>query len=337
MNNTQAEKLIAAYLSGNTRAQEEEELMAWVDKDPDAQKFFDNAVELWSLSEQAAYPDFSAKKSSAWDALDARLDELPKNEKPKTAKVRTLQARSYTKMLAIAASLALLVGVGLWWSAQPIIYSAQTLAAEQKLVTLPDGTQVWLNGGSLLSYEDTGTERKLVFEGEAYFDVQTDSLKPFQIYAGNALTTVMGTAFNLRAYPEEEAVEVSVTEGKVALTGSENTDKVELTVGQTGVFEKKATKVKKLEVAKAQNKTAWKDKKIDLDGLQLQEAIPVIERYFDVHIQIENKELMHCLISGGKLLDPSLEEAINTLTFILDSGIQKEQDDRIVFKGGSCK
>ena len=68
---------MAAYLSGNIAAAEREELLAWVGDSPEGQKFFDNAVTLWGLTEQMAYPDFSAQKANAWEKVEARLMDNP--------------------------------------------------------------------------------------------------------------------------------------------------------------------------------------------------------------------------------------------------------------------
>ena len=77
MKNTRAEELMAAYLSGNIAAAEQEELLAWVADSSEGQKFFDNAVTLWDLTAQMAYPDFSAQKANAWEKVDARLTDAP--------------------------------------------------------------------------------------------------------------------------------------------------------------------------------------------------------------------------------------------------------------------
>lgn len=340
MKNTRAEKLIAAYLSGNTAAREEEELMAWVDENPESQKFFDNAVELWNIADQGDSPDFSKGKAKAWDQLDATLFVDKKTTAP-TAKIRPM----YSRVLAIAASLALLVAAGWWWQSSATQgFSVQTLAAEKTVIELPDGTKVWLNENSLLSYEDNGHERSLVFEGEAYFDVATDSLKPFRIYSGRAVTTVMGTAFNLRAYPDEDAVEVSVTEGKVALTKVEDetkpalaSNKIELTLGQTGVFEKDEAVVKMLKEEPAQNKIAWKEQKLNFSGLTLAQIIPAVERYFDVEIVLENENLQHCPSSSIDFDHPKLEEVIAGISFIFE--FETVIDENVILlKGGNlCK
>ncbi|MEM1216161.1 MAG: FecR domain-containing protein, partial [Bacteroidota bacterium] len=205
MKNTRAEELMAAHLSGNIRPEEKAELMAWVSSGPEGQTFFDKTERLWGLTEDMAYPDFSSNKKQVWEKVAQRTSTTHSPSR-RPAKVRTLRGRSG---LAIAASVAILLVAGWWWqrssaTAEIIPIIARTVVGEQQEVTLPDGTKIWLNETTEVTYEDRTDERYLAFSGEAYFDVATDSLRPFRIYTSDAVTTVLGTAFNLRAYPEEE-------------------------------------------------------------------------------------------------------------------------------------
>lgn len=338
MKNTHAEKLIAAYLSGNTVASEDEELMAWIDENPDSRKFFDKTVEVWDAADKGEYPDFSKGKKKAWNKLESSLFTDSEDVAQPTAKIRPLNALLFSKTFGIAASLALLLAIGWWWQQSPEVFTSQTLASEQTMVELPDGTRVWMNENSLLSYDDLGTERRVIFEGEAYFDVQTDSLKPFTIHSGRAVTTVMGTAFNLRAYPQEDAVEVSVTEGKVALTqGNQKqmeNNRIELTSGQTGVFDKEEANVKILAEESVQNKTAWKSKQLNFEGMKFSQVLPVIERYYGIKIILENQSLLDCTLRGNHD-NPTLTEMINILSFSNEFETQTN-GDTIHLQGGVC-
>ena len=110
MKNIRAEELMAAYLSGNIRPEEETELMTWVKDEPDGQTFFDKTERLWQLTEDMAYPDFSAKKSNAWEQI-AQRTATPTVQPARTAKMRSLTNRRW---LSIAASAVILL-VATWW------------------------------------------------------------------------------------------------------------------------------------------------------------------------------------------------------------------------------
>lgn len=328
---------MAAYLSGNITSAEKEELMGWVSESSQGQSFFDKAVTLWSVTEEMAYPDFSANKTQAWDKVAGRLDEQSQSGSGGGAKVVRFQIRRWAAAAAIA-----LLGVAAWWMLQapdtPASVIASTLDEERKEMVLPDGTQVWLNENTYLTYEEVDGERRLRLEGEAFFDVATDSLQPFKIYAGDAVTTVLGTAFNIRAYPEEEQVEVSVKEGRVRLekrqeeevTAAPEEEQVVLTQGEQGVFEKTSAKIAAKE-KRGKNSTAWRDRKMDFNQVQLTEVIQTIERYYEVEIELANPVLGRCPLIG-KFDNPTLEDLLSAIQFSLELDI--EQKDGIYHLSG---
>lgn len=330
MKNTRAEELMAAYLSGNIATAEREELLAWVADSTEGQKFFDNAVTLWNLTEQMAYPDFSAQKTNAWEKVEARLKDHPLTS-VKSGGSAAIVRLNYRRWLA-AAAIALLLVAG-WWMMQPSATTsviASTLNEEQSELTLPDGTTVWLNENTYLTYEEVNGERRLQLEGEAFFDVATDSLQPFRIYAGESITTVLGTAFNVRAYPEEESVEVSVKEGKVALESKtkapeaeHNKQKVELLPGDKGVFVKETAAISTKE-EEAKNSTAWKDGKLDFDNVPLSEAVKVMERYYEVDIELATEGLGKCLFNG-KYDNVALKDLLNAVEFSMELQLEENK------------
>lgn len=84
---------------------------------------------------------------------------------------------------------------------------------------LPDGTTIWLNAGSSITYPITfaSDKREVHIEGEVYFDVQKDKKRPFLVHADQTVITVLGTQFNVSAYPEEQRIQTTLIEGSVRL------------------------------------------------------------------------------------------------------------------------
>ncbi|WP_317235987.1 FecR family protein [Niabella hibiscisoli] len=95
-----------------------------------------------------------------------------------------------------------------------------TRDGERKPLVLTDGTKVWLNAGSRLSYLPgfSAATREVMLEGEAFFDVTEDKSKPFVVHAGHVLIRVLGTAFNVKAYHEDHSVTTSLYRGLVSIT-----------------------------------------------------------------------------------------------------------------------
>jgi transmembrane sensor len=104
---------------------------------------------------------------------------------------------------------------------KPNISSVSTKNGNRSKITLPDGTQVWLNAGSKLEYDNTVFNKKLrevSLSGEAYFDVVKNTEIPFIVHSGNMNVRVVGTAFNIKAYPGEGKMETSLIRGSVEVT-----------------------------------------------------------------------------------------------------------------------
>ena len=118
-------------------------------------------------------------------------------------------------------------------AAKPSLVKKSTERSEFKYLLLPDSTQVWLNVASTLEYPENfnETKREVILKGEAYFDVKQNSRKPFIIYSGKVSTVVLGTAFNIKAYPGLEKITVMVKNGKVKVS-YDNKDVALLTKGQ---------------------------------------------------------------------------------------------------------
>jgi transmembrane sensor len=341
MNKNHADELIAAYLAGDISAREEQKLMAWVDSSSDNQKFFDQAINIWQAADDYVYPDFSANKTAAFERLNQRLDRAGGQ-----AKVHQLAARHRgQRWLRIAAAALVLLAVGWWWQSpkgdEMVTLLALTQPGEQKTVILPDGTAVWLNEESELRYEEQDEERFVRFRGEGYFQVATDSLRPFRVYTGQAVTTVLGTAFNLRAYPDEPAVEVSVTEGRVALEvtvqqqETASPKRVELVAGKVGIYERAAAQVKE-EVSSVTNKLAWKEQVLNFEGVPLRQAIRDLERYFDVSIIVAESAMLDCSLQVSEYQKPQLDEMLGILQFSLEFEVDR-QGDSIILRGGHCQ
>jgi len=333
---------MAAYLSGNISIAEQEEFLAWVAASPEGQQFFDKAVALWQVTDQMVYPNFGAGKTAAWNRLE---DRLAKNngQLSGTAPTPPLGIVHRLGFVRWAAAAVLMLVLGGWWYTTQgnTQLLAQTRAGERVQVELPDGTQVWLNENSSLAYDERTGERLVNFVGEAFFDVATDSLRPFRVLTGDAVTTVLGTSFNVRAYRGEERVEVSVKEGKVALARktaptqvANPADRLELTPGETGIFLEETAQLATA-AAQGQNTTAWKDRRLDFNEVPLAQVVATLERYYHVEIILEQPGLGKCLFFGQYENDPQLDMVLLLLTESL--GLELQQHGHTYrLSGDSC-
>ncbi len=321
--------LTARYLSGQISSPEKAELLAWAEKSPANRKFFDQLIELWSLSGRFEDDtDFSIDLDTAWDRLE---NQLP----VQTPTIKKMTAIGW--VVRIAAAVVLLGIAGYWVSGigRQSLEIVATLENEQKEVVLPDGSRVWINEESRLTYHPSFKQREVLLEGEAFFEVVRDERSPFTVKGGGAQTTVLGTRFNVRAYTGETRVEVTVESGKVSLEPIASRKKrVLLNAGNSGVYSKQENKVELYEegIFKA---GAWKSKSLVFQDHRLREMLPVLERYFDITIIPKNQQLLNCHLSMN-LQNPSLDTCLRTLEYI--GSLQVEQrGDTIYIDGPSCK
>ncbi|MDE7074197.1 MAG: DUF4974 domain-containing protein [Odoribacter sp.] len=160
----------------------------------------------------------------------------------------------------------------------------ETPRGGEYLVTLSDGTRVWLNAASQLRYpvKFTGKQRTVYLLGEAYFEVAPDSLHPFTIISGPAEITVLGTSFNLHAYPEEDIVTTLVS-GAVQMTEKVGGQSVQLMPGEQGRLEKTNGSIFKQEVD-TRLYTSWKEGRIVFRDMRLEDLFTTLARWYDLEV-----------------------------------------------------
>jgi len=156
-------------------------------------------------------------------------------------------------------------------------------------ITLPDGTEVWLNAASTIKYPSqfSPAERTVEIIGEAYFHVKTiygenGKKVPFRVLAGQQEIEVLGTHFNVNSYPEQNNVKTTLEEGRVAIGDKKH--RIALLPGQQAVTADGKTIVKKVNVT---NYTAWRDGKFSFDDKTFEETMDEIARWYDLRIVYE--------------------------------------------------
>ena len=252
------------------------------------------------------------------------------------AKIRPM--RTYLSRIAVAAVI-LLISFGVWRYLIP--GEVRNLGAytnlEVREVQLPDGSTVWLNQNSMLRFPErfNNKERKVELRGEAYFEVQPDPEKPFLIETGVTEVEVLGTSFNLMAYPDSSRSWVLVNSGKVAFYPKGKLHrKVELVRGETGVYSRPRREMQKLNRADI-NKLAWKTKQLVFENTPMEEVAKTLEETFKIEIQFESPAMKKCKITGEFPVE--LEEVLTMLQFVLNVKVEKKEKNIILFKGKGCE
>lgn len=183
-------------------------------------------------------------------------------------------------------------------------------------MTLPDGTKVWLNAGSKISYSQSfGLVNRLVLlAGEGYFEVAHNEDLSFSVESENVRVKVLGTKFNFRDYPSDAEATVSLAEGSVAMNSQQHpADEQLLKPGQRATVDKQTGKIR-VEEYEVTNATQWTSGKLIFDGEPLQEIVKTLERSYNVKITIADNRLLTLRFYGDFLRqEQTLSEVLDAL------------------------
>lgn len=189
-------------------------------------------------------------------------------------------------------------------------------------VTLPDGSNVWLNAASSLTYPNRfkGNERHVELHGEAYFEIFKDKSSPFTVTAEDANIKVLGTHFNVMAYKNEPSINTTLLEGSVSLS-SKNAHAL-LVPGQQGAVDNKAQNITLQEV-NVEDAVAWKNGYFSFRKQNLAAAMNKIARWYNVEVEYSGN-VNNKFLGGTVSRSENIQELLNYLEL---TGIAKFKID----------
>ncbi len=276
-------------------------------------------------------------KEEVWDRINA-ITAGGAAIKPLFTFRRTLVAASLIVLLSVSGILAYQF-IHQGKELQPLAIKEQQVSTEpgsKSRLVLPDGTQVWLNGNSEISYSNAefGKEnREIRLTGEAFFDVVKNEKIPFVIHAGPVNITVKGTAFNVKAYPKEKSVETSLVRGLVEVSTAEAPERkillkpnekiiipVEKPVEDTRLIPDTTAKesnslftIEKLRQAgDGPAEIAWMKPQLIFDNEPFEQLAPKMESWFNIRIHFRDQQVRQKRFSGV-IEKESLKETLEAM------------------------
>jgi ferric-dicitrate binding protein FerR (iron transport regulator) len=302
MDDTSRWELLAKYFSGQASDREVEELEEWIGSDPTRRELLDEAADAWNLT--ADRRPLNVDVADAWNAVQDGMDE---EEEPGTSALRAgMKQRSqrasmarprrpWRRVLRVAGTVALLLG--------PVLLiallkgsAAQTMTTnrgERSSFKLTDGTRVHLNADSRLTLSPGFNEgpREVQLEGEAYFDVPSMDDRPFRVHTAEGTVRVVGTAFNVHAYADEDEAQVVVANGRVALEAGASAptaplDTVVLEPRQLGVMAGQHARLLRRDV-NLHPFTDWKEGRLVFEKAAFGEVVRRLERWYNLQIDVQ--------------------------------------------------
>lgn len=277
--------LLIKFLKKETKEEENQQIRDWVSHSEENRKVFRELHESFHLSHLSQYLS-EIDVESAWNKI---YNQLPvRTEKKQSVFLNPVWrvAAMIVIILAIGGG-SFFVGLNLKQNKDTLV-QVEAPSGEKSKVLLTDGTHVWLNSGSSLTYNTTDP-RKVNVDGEAYFEVAKDKTHPFEVSTPSGMkVTVLGTKFNLRNYDDEKRVEATLDEGQIAISGIHQYKPVILAPGQQADYNLKSGKL----VVKNVNPeifSLWKNNVLRFSDVSFAELVPRIERWYGVSIELDPK------------------------------------------------
>lgn len=286
MNQMPPYPLIAKFLANECNSQEEKTLLDWRNATPENENLFTELSAEWDLANRNNSSKISIpNKEKIWNKIQKQIQPL---------------TISYSKafvirVASIAATVALVVGLSISFLVNNKITEIPTLTStfiapkgQKSQLILADGTKVWLNSGTELTYTNKFGEkdRTVKLQGEAFFDVIKNTDLKFIVNTGKVNVVVHGTAFNVKSYPTDSNVSVSLLRGKVELE-SNNKSIAQMAPGQKVVVSKTNFQLTTTS-CDADLEGIWRMERIKFEGANITEVAQKLGKWYGVNIAVNN-------------------------------------------------
>lgn len=312
----QIDNYIQSFLNGSLDAESHAVLRQWIKEKPENREYFQNTVAIWKATGVMSNAD-------GFDVASA-IGKFKEETQP----ANRIDFYRRALKLSAAAIILLLCGVSslffLWQSER----SASEMVEEYKeyvvevpdgaksKITFPDGSVVWLNAGSKVTYDSNFAResRNVGLTGEGYFEVSKNKELPFVVNTGKLTVKVLGTKFNLKSYEEDSEVKVTLKEGAVKV-GDFLTDAapVVLKPNQRFTF-KKMTQTIQVDSVDASHIENWRNGAMTFDKVPLEEIAKELRRLYNIPIRIESDKLKHIVYYSDFQENVSIEKVLEILS-----------------------
>lgn len=306
--NDEIDILLARYFSGEATKNELRELDDWIEKDTENESYFEQMTDLYQKTAMQSPIDTIDTQTALQD-----FQSYMRNSATKQLTKRPWRVYKY----AIAASVALLVGIAMFFFLQKPADSYQLIASSDTTqeYQLFENVGVVLAPESQISYKAT-TENELKLLGKATFEVNPDFENELLVLAGTTYIKDIGTVFTVTAYAPEETVTVEVAEGEVLFYTLTNKG-IALRENQTGIY---YAKTDQFELLEQKNET----KEFVFQSVPLSEVVKTIEQHYGIQVSVNDNSLLEKQISISFSSDDAAEHVLRVIALTFSARIIQE-------------
>ena len=321
--------VLVRFLASETNDAEKKIVQNWLNESQENKDFFEQLKTLWNDSDNHEFLNKKYYTDESWDKILSHIQKTKKSSAPfKRSLIR----------IAVAASILLLAGTGIIFYLLNNKEISVKSKGEVAKVYLQDKSIVWLNRDSKLIYKKNFKKQRIVeLYGEGYFDVKPDSAHPFIIITSNAKITVLGTKFNVNAYPDDSVTEVTVTTGKVKVTALEDSKKhdgnIVILPGEKSITAGISNLPQKA-LSDNPNYMSWKTRDFVFNNTNIREIVQLVNKIYNANISIQNSSSAETCNLTGKYSCHTLNDMLDMLRIVLNISIEKDGDNIILNTSG---
>lgn len=307
--------IVMRYLNGEATHEEEAMIDAFIKQGEEQAALFNQWMEEWEAN---IFSTPAPAVDQAWQRLQETIDSHTG---------RTVHMQWWHKAVAAAAIIVIIGCAAIWsflGSTATQTYLCSAPAGSKTQVTLPDGSKVWLNGGSSLAYTNQFNDdnRRVELHGEAYFEVQKHQGKPFTVHTQGYDVTVKGTKFNVSAYDNDPISTTTLMEGKVEL--SDGKQNLSLAPGDAVQLDKATGQLQRY--ATDGFADGWRSGRLMYPDITLEQFGRVLSRQYNVNVHLANRQCANMRISVMLQNNETIDEVASALTRITGHNITRNGD-----------
>lgn len=323
--------LINRYFANELQEDELNLLSSWIKESEENKAIFEEHRKLWDTINKSIVND-AVDTDEEWNKINEKLF----NRSLASMHKNIFSHTAYKSFMRVAAGFALIVTISFTADFLFNHFSTKKILANNTMMeyTLPDSSIVTLNNGSM-EFKRNFKNRKLAFNGEAFFEVRHHAKNPFTITTGNLTIQDVGTEFYVNTLNQNDKITIILKKGSVMLYSIKNPDKKQtLSAGQKATFNKNSGEITILENAD-QNYLAWKTKDLVFNNMSLDEVVATLNKVYKCNIVIKNDALKQCKITS-EFKEQPLHAVLEVLKATLNLTITHTLKT-IEISGNGCK
>jgi len=331
-------ELIIKHLSGVATEEELEKLFVWINTSEENEKLFFSLKDLYEVSSWKLIKK-EANTSNEWKKLHQEIKKRKAKKNGKSLSVTFIK-------IAMRYAAVFLVGMFftyLWIgnnkntsfftkSATSPLTKVVTGKGERTKVILPDGTVVWVNACSSISYNGNyGNKYRIVhLKGEAFFDVKKDTKRPFIVNSMGFNIKAHGTKFDVSAYKDDNKVSAILVEGSISFRQNNVENQQLIKPGQKIAYSQTENKIR-IENVNTDTYTAWRTGEYRFEQLTFEEVAKRMERIYNINFVFKNKETKNIPFTGTFFSYESLDKILNVININTSIRFVKNKDTVFIY------